>query len=136
MLVPRPGFRASSRAAEARHVTFGVAHLEHRASLDPALRPRLRAAVGRRHDALAATAGLDRDVFDSLVSLAVGSWAPLGIARGHRAVKGLEVEMDEGHGRRSVRLGFPDDEAAELSASHTRNFMRESRRAASPIEIG
>ena len=31
--------------------------------------------------------------------------------------------MDEGRRRRLVRLGFTDDEAAELSALHTRNFM-------------
>ncbi|MGR3939514.1 hypothetical protein [Streptomyces sp. BRA346] len=55
---PAPVTRRITRLArqdEARHVAFGVAHLEHRAALDPALRPRLRAAVERRHDALAAT---------------------------------------------------------------------------------
>ncbi|WP_217712335.1 ferritin-like domain-containing protein [Streptomyces sp. NA02950] len=123
---PDPVTRRVTRLArqdEARHVAFGVAHLEHRAAVDPALRPRLRAAVERRHDALTATAGLNRDVFDSLVLLAAGSWAPDAIARGHRAVKRLEPEMDEGRRRRMARLGFPDDEAAELSALHTRNAM-------------
>ncbi|MGR3939513.1 hypothetical protein [Streptomyces sp. BRA346] len=67
--------------------------------------------------------GLNRDVFDFLVLLAAGSWTPDAIARGHRAVKRLEAEMDEGRRRRLARLGFPDDEAAELSALHTRNFM-------------
>jgi hypothetical protein len=31
--------------------------------------------------------------------------------------------MDEGRRRRLSRLGFGADEAAELSALHTRNFM-------------
>jgi hypothetical protein len=31
--------------------------------------------------------------------------------------------MHEGRQRRLVRLGFPPDEAAALSALHTRNFM-------------
>jgi hypothetical protein len=31
--------------------------------------------------------------------------------------------MDDGRRRRLARLGFPADEAAELSALHTRNFM-------------
>jgi hypothetical protein len=31
--------------------------------------------------------------------------------------------MDEARQRRLVRLGFPHDEAAALSALHTRNFM-------------
>jgi hypothetical protein len=35
----------------------------------------------------------------------------------------LRKEMDEGRRRRLVHLGFPDDEAADVSALHTRNFM-------------
>ena len=31
--------------------------------------------------------------------------------------------MDDGRRRRLSRLGFPPDEAVELSALHTRNFM-------------
>jgi hypothetical protein len=33
------------------------------------------------------------------------------------------ADMDEGRRRRLAYIGFPDDEAAELSALHTRNFM-------------
>ena len=91
--------------------------------MDDTLTARLRAAVERRHDALAATAGLNSDVLDSLVVLAAGSWDPEAIAAGHRAVRALEAAMDEGRQRRLVHLGFPADEAAELSALHTRNFM-------------
>ncbi len=31
--------------------------------------------------------------------------------------------MDEGRRRRLAAIGFPADEATELSALHTRNFM-------------
>jgi hypothetical protein len=83
----------------------------------------LRAAVHRRHDALVDTAGLNADVFDSLVVLAAGSWAPEAVAAGYERVQRLQHAMDEGRQRRLVRLGFAADEAAALSALHTRNFM-------------
>ncbi|WP_369138148.1 hypothetical protein [Modestobacter versicolor] len=123
---PDPVTRQVTRLArvdEARHVAFGVAHLEHEGQLDPTLRGRLRAAVERRHDVLVDTAGLNADVFDSLVVLAAGEWTPTAIARGYRAVQQLHGTMDDGRRQRLHRLGFPDDEAAELSALHTRNFM-------------
>lgn len=85
---------------EARHVAFGVAHTAH-----------------------LVTAGLNTEVFDSLVLLAAGSWEPTAIRRGWRAVHRLQQQMDEGRRRRLAYIGFPDGEAAELSALHTRNFM-------------
>jgi hypothetical protein len=39
-----------ARVDEARHVAFGVAHLQHQSRLDPTLRGRPRAAAERRHD--------------------------------------------------------------------------------------
>lgn len=112
-----------ARQDERRHVVFGVAHLEHQAAVDPSLRDRLRAAIHRRHETLLDTAGLNADVFDALVVLAAGSWAPDDIAAGSRAVRELQHEMDQGRQRRLGRLGFAADEAAALSALHTRNFM-------------
>jgi hypothetical protein len=123
---PDPVTRQATRLArvdEARHVAFGVAHLEHQAALDPTLRGRLRTAIERRHDALADTTGLNADVFDALIVLAAGEWTPVAIARGHRAVQAMKRAMDDGRRQRLTRLGFPPDEAAELSAIHTRNFM-------------
>ncbi|MEV0714016.1 ferritin-like domain-containing protein [Asanoa sp. NPDC050611] len=123
---PDPVTRQVTRLAridEARHVAFGVAHLEHQAAVDPTLRGRLRAAVERRHDSLVDTAGLNADVFDGLVVLAAGEWTPAAIARGYRAVQRLQTAMDDGRRQRLERLGFPPDESAELSALHTRNFM-------------
>ncbi len=108
---------------EARHVAFGLAHLRRHVDEEPALRGRLAAAIERRHAALAHTAGLNREVFDALVLLAAGGWAPADLRRGHAAVVELVRTMDEGRRQRLVRLGFAPDDAARLSALHTRNFM-------------
>ena len=108
---------------EARHVAFGVAHTAHLAGSDPAYLGTLRRSVERRHAALQDTAGLNAEVFDSLVLLAAGSWQPSAIRRGWQAIRDLQARMDEGRRRRLAAIGFPDDEAAELSALHTRNFM-------------
>jgi len=110
-------------ADEARHVAFGVAHLEAVLAADPGLRPRLATAVRRRHAALAHTAGLNAEVFDALMLLAAGSWNRAALADGFAAVQALEAEMADGRRRRMVRLGFTAGEAAELSELHTRNFM-------------
>lgn len=63
------------------------------------------------------------EVFTRRALLAAGSWAPEAIRRGWQAVRELQSRMDEGRRRRLSYIGFPDDEAAELSALHTRNFM-------------
>jgi hypothetical protein len=123
---PDPVTRQVTRLAlgdEARHVAFGMAHLEHVLRADPAQRGRLAAAVHVRHDALADTAGLNEDVFDALVVLAAGSWEPQAIAVGFARVQALEAEMADGRRRRMSRLGFGADMADELSTLHTRNFM-------------
>jgi hypothetical protein len=108
---------------ERRHVAFGMAHLRHAVDADRSLLGRLRMAAERRHDALASTAGLNQDVYDSLVVLASHAWKPASIATGWQAVQDLQRDMDQGRQRRLTQLGFPGDEAAELSALHTRNFM-------------
>ena len=123
---PDPVTRQVARLArqdEARHVAFGVAHLQHQGTIDPSLRSRLRTAVERRHDTLVDTSGLNQDVFDALVVLAAGEWTPEAIAHGFAEVQKLQAEMDEGRQHRLIRLGFPADEATDLSALHTRNFM-------------
>lgn len=108
---------------ERRHVAFGMAHLRYTVDADPTMLGRLRMATERRHDALADTAGLNQEVFDSLIVLAAHAWTPDAIATGWSAVQQLQKDMDEGRQRRLVHLGFPSDEAEELSALHTRNFM-------------
>jgi hypothetical protein len=104
-------------------VTMHYAATAHLAHADPAYLGVLRQSVERRHAALADTAGLNTEVFDDLVLLAAGSWEPAAISRGWQAVRQLQEQMDEGRWRRLASIGFPDDEAAELAALHTRNFM-------------
>ncbi len=108
---------------EARHVAFGVAHLQRHAQRDATLTSRLRAAIERRHAALRHTAGLNAEVFDALVLLAAGSLEPTAIERGHAAVEELQRQMDSGRQSRLKKLGFPEHDAQQLSSLHTRNFM-------------
>jgi hypothetical protein len=108
---------------EARHVAFGLAHLSQHLAREPEFRPRLANAVRRRHDALRHTAGLNDEVFDALLLMAAGSWDHDALRLGSQRVMQLIHDMDEGRRKRLVRLGFAEDEAAALSALHTRNFM-------------
>jgi len=108
---------------EARHVAFGLAHLQRHVATDPALRDQLAAAIEHRHAALAHTAGLNAEVFDALILLAAGSWSPADLRRGHAAVVDLQRTMDDGRKQRLARLGFSPERGAALSALHTRNFM-------------
>ena len=110
-------------ADEARHVAFGMAHLQAVMADDPGVRSRLATTVRRRHDALASTAGLNAEVFDALVVLAAGAFTPSAIAEGFARVQALAADMDEGRRRRLAKLGFDHTEAAELAELHTRNFM-------------
>jgi hypothetical protein len=112
-----------TRQDEARHVAFGQAHLEHRVSLDPLLRGRLRLAMEHRHESLRSSAGLNADVHDALVLLAAGGFSIDAIETGWDRVQELEAAMHDGRQRRLVRLGFSTADAGELSALHTRNFM-------------
>jgi hypothetical protein len=123
---PDPVTREICRLAaqdEARHVAFGIAHLAEQARAEPAFLGRLELAIRRRHAALASTAGLNDEVFDALVLLGAGDFAPDRLRAGWRAVQALERDMHDGRRRRLVRLGFAEPLAGELSSLHTRNFM-------------
>lgn len=108
---------------EARHVAFGMAHLEYRLSQDPGYLSALRAAIEQRYDTLAASAGLNEEVFDALILLAAGATDAASVRRGFERVQRLKQDMATGRKARLVRLGFPADEAERLSGLHTRNFM-------------
>ncbi len=108
---------------EARHVAFGLSHLQYQITLEPALRERLAAAINRRHDALANTTGLNEEVFDALVLLAAGDTTPAAIAIGFAKVQSLKEEMHAARQARLLKLGFAEAEADALSGLHTRNFM-------------
>ena len=108
---------------EARHVAFGLGHLQYQIARDPSTRGRLASAVTRRHDALAQTGGLNEEVFDALVLLAAGAWTPEAVAEGFARVQTLQAEMQAGRQARLLKLGFSPDEADALASLHTRNFM-------------
>jgi hypothetical protein len=108
---------------EARHVAFGLAHLQRHVEVDPDLHGRLVSAINQRHESLAQTAGLNEEVFDALVLLAAGSWEKDDIVAGWDAVSQLKADMHKGRIQRLERLGFGTKEAHDLSSLHTRNFM-------------
>lgn len=108
---------------EARHVAFGMSHLREHIGADPSLREVLTNAVRKRHEALRHTAGLNAEVFDSLVLMAAGSWEPASLGRGHDEVSELIQSMHASRRKRLVQLGFDEGDAEELSSLHTRNFM-------------
>lgn len=108
---------------EARHVAFGMAHLEYRLAQDPGYQSALKAAIEQRYDTLAASSGLNEEVFDALILLAAGDTNAESVKRGFARVQRLKQEMATGRKARLVRLGFPVGEAERLSGLHTRNFM-------------
>ncbi len=123
---PDPVTAAVCRLAaqdEARHVAFGIAHLREHVNAEPSVRGVLMNAVRRRHDALRHTAGLNAEVFESLVLMAAGSWSPADLRKGHDYVASLVLEMHTGRKKRLMRLGFTEADAEEVSSLHTRNFM-------------
>lgn len=108
---------------EARHVAFGMAHLEYRLSQDPGYQSALKAAIEQRYDTLASSSGLNEEVFDALILLAAGGTDAASVGHGFSRVQRLKQDMATGRKARLVRLGFPADEAERLSGLHTRNFM-------------
>jgi len=123
---PDPITREVSRLAardEARHVAFGMLHLRTRLDAEPDLRHRLAQAVQTRNDALAASSGLNEEVFDALILLAAGACTPDAIRQGFLCVQQLMRDMAEGRQARLEGLGFERELAQHLSALHTRNFM-------------
>ncbi|MGA7219165.1 MAG: ferritin-like domain-containing protein [Candidatus Sulfotelmatobacter sp.] len=108
---------------EARHVAFGTAHLRYLLQKEPERRGSLSLAVQRRGRMLASIAGLSPYVYDSLVVLSGGGISIPQIRRGAQLVRELHREMDRERRERLEHLGFGSEEAADLSAYHTKNFM-------------
>lgn len=123
---PDPLTRQIARLAardEARHVALGMSHLLYRLQREPDFRQQLARAVEQRHDALEGTAGLNEEVFDALLIVAAGDLTPAALAHGAQRVQQLMRDMAAGRYAKLVRLGFGREEAEQLSALHTRNFM-------------
>ena len=112
-----------TRADEARHVHFGIAHVRHVLSVDPAAGGRLESAVRRRAAALHGIDGVPAPIQDALIVLAAGGDEPGRVARGHEAFQQLLVDMHEGRLKRLEHAGFSPAQAHVLSELHTPNFM-------------
>ncbi|HRI67371.1 MAG TPA: ferritin-like domain-containing protein [Polyangium sp.] len=108
---------------EARHVAFGMMHLLAQVEHEPHLRFRLANAIQARNDTLAATSGLNEEVFDALILLAAGEFTPAAIRTGYARVQALVQDMAAHRQARLEKLGFDESTARRLSALHTRNFM-------------
>jgi TusA-related sulfurtransferase len=123
---PDPVTRQIARLAaqdEARHVAFGMAHLQYQLQREPALRDRLANAIEQRFETLASTDGLNEEVMDALLLLVAGSWAPDAIKTGQEKLDTLQRDMAAGRRMRLIKLGFSESQAASLAERHTRNFM-------------
>jgi TusA-related sulfurtransferase len=112
-----------TRTDEARHVHFGIAHVRHVLSVDPAAAGRLEAAVRRRAASLSGIDGVPAPIQDALTILAAGGDEPARLARGHEAFRQLLADMHEGRLKRLAHAGFTPDQAQVLSDLHTPNFM-------------
>jgi TusA-related sulfurtransferase len=112
-----------TRADEARHVHFGIAHVRHALSVEAAAGARLEAAVRRRAAALHGIDGVPAPIQDALTILAAGGDEPRLVARGHEAFQQLLVDMHEGRLKRLEHAGFTPAQAQVLSELHTPNFM-------------
>lgn len=108
---------------EARHVAFGTAHIRYQLAREPQRRGSLIVAVERRSRMLASISGLSPHVHESLVVLAGGGTSIPQIRHGAYLVKELHREMDQARRERLENLGFGLEQAATLSAYHTKNFM-------------
>jgi TusA-related sulfurtransferase len=123
---PEPVTATLARLAhrdEARHVAFGMEHLRYVLEREPERRTSLAAAVERRSRMLAAISGLSPYVYDALTVMAGGGISPRQVREGARRVSALHREMDRARRERLQSLGFNTEEASNLSAYHTKNFM-------------
>jgi hypothetical protein len=112
-----------ARTDEARHVHFGMAHVQHALTHDATLYPRLEAAVRRRSATLAGAGGVPAPVQDALTIYAAGGTDPRRVASGHEAFRELLATMHEGRMRRLRTAGFTAEQAQTISDLHTPNFM-------------
>jgi len=108
---------------EARHVAFGVSHLRYVLEREPERRASLALAVERRSRMLASVSGLSPYVHDAMVVMSAGGVSPAQIRQGAARVAELHREMDRSRRERLLSLGFDEEQAATLSAYHTKNFM-------------
>jgi hypothetical protein len=112
-----------ARMDESRHVHFGLCHVRHGLSRDPALFERLEAAVRRRAATLHGIGEVPAPLQDALTILAAGDIGAGPVSRGHDRFRQLLVDMEAARARRLESAGFTPEQASTLSGLHTPNFM-------------
>jgi hypothetical protein len=112
-----------TRVDESRHVHFALSHIQHAIEADKVIKRRLSKAVLDRAAVLSDIRMLNPLVEESLVILAAGGLAPLTLPYGTREVRELHSTMHANRMKRLQLIGFEQEEAEDLSAAHTPNFM-------------
>ena len=112
-----------ARADETRHVHFGMAHMRYYLAQDPANYERLLRAVRERAVFMASVTEVSPRVQEALAILAAGGLNPDRLPDGLAKVRVLIQEMHEHRMRRLLAAGFLPEQAEEISALHTPNFM-------------
>ncbi len=112
-----------ARIDEIRHVHFGMAHIRYLLSEDAGAVNMLMRAVFERSLVLRDVTSINELVTRALAILAGGGIEPAQLKVGTGRVNGLLKLMDENRRKRLVSIGFSPEQAAEVSALHTPNFM-------------
>jgi hypothetical protein len=104
-------------------VAFGIEHMRYVFEHKPEARVTMAAAVESRSQMLASISGLSPYVHEALVVYAGGGLSIAQVREGSRYVADLQREMDFTRRERLQSLGFEPEQAANMSAYHTKNFM-------------
>ena len=89
------------------HVAFGMAHCRENIKADCARPRRMSSALRRRQRTLRHTLVLNNEeVFDALVVMAAGSWAPADVRAGRASILRLIEDVRAERPTRLLRLGF------------------------------
>ncbi|MBI5173957.1 MAG: DUF455 domain-containing protein [Candidatus Melainabacteria bacterium] len=112
-----------ARIDEIRHVHFGMAHIRYLLAEDAGAVNMLMRAVFERSLVLRDVTAINELVTQALAILAGGGIEPAQLKVGTARVNGLLKLMDENRRKRLVSIGFSPEQAAEVSALHTPNFM-------------
>jgi TusA-related sulfurtransferase len=112
-----------ARVDETRHVHFGMAHIKYLLAHEPDEAGKLIRAVQERARVLQEVTSINELVSHSLAILAGGGLQPEQLKRGTKKVSELIRQMDDNRRKRLSSIGFSSEQAAEISAFHTPNFM-------------
>jgi len=112
-----------ARVDETRHVHFGMAHMRYYLAQSPANYGHLLRAVRERAAFMSSVTEVSPRVQEALAILAAGGLNADCLPEGLAKVRILIQEMHEHRMRRLLAAGFSGEQAEEISALHTPNFM-------------